>query len=597
MKREASGKSAGKGLAHRLSVVLPLFAGAMLLALLGYLWVSADPVVWSSRSAEGFETVQDPVVREVEDESSPIGVAREYAFCIPSAERDACLAFYTVHQYAEVYVGGQLIYSLKPAGNLPVKTVGSNWSLIPLRREDAGKEILVRILPAYESVRTRQVTFLIGSQLAICKAQLAQDLPQLILSILLLFVGVVFLCVTAFRRHYKRENDGLAMLGLFSMMVGLWRLADTRFTPFLLPEKPVFLFYTSAVMLMAGVTPLVKSVETGLSRSGRRMLDWYCALAAAASLVLLALQVLGIRDLRENFTIIHLTIGIGVVLLLANVVCDRIKRRRDPTQPPGSWAALILVAGVAADTAAYYIRRTSSGLRLSLLALLIYFSVRGANLLFRAAEQEKQLAEAERQIAEQEHQLTESRMAIMMSQIKPHFIYNTLGSIEQLCEVQPDAAAQLVHNFSKYLRGNLGELDNPAPIRISREMEHVRCYVSIEKTRFPDITVNFDLQSEDFLLPALSVQPLVENAIKHGLMKLPEGGTVTVSTYETDTHYCVRVVDTGAGFDPATLRQDDRHVGLRNIRTRLETMCGGTLTVQSTPGLGTTVTIQIPREG
>ena len=128
-------------------------------------------------------------------------------------------------------------------------------------------------------------------------------------------------------------------------------------------------------------------------------------------------------------------------------------------------------------------------------------------------------------------------------------------------------------------------------------MEHVRCYVSIEKTRFPDITVNFDLQSEDFLLPALSVQPLVENAIKHGLMKLPEGGTVTVSTYETDTHYCVRVVDTGAGFDPATLRQDDRHVGLRNIRTRLETMCGGTLTVQSTPGLGTTVTIQIPREG
>ena len=148
MKREASGKSAGKGLAHRLSVVLPLFAGAMLLALLGYLWVSADPVVWSSRSAEGFETVQDPVVREVEDESSPIGVAREYAFCIPSAERDACLAFYTVHQYAEVYVDGQLIYSLKPAGNLPVKTVGSNWSLIPLRREDAGKEILVRILPA-----------------------------------------------------------------------------------------------------------------------------------------------------------------------------------------------------------------------------------------------------------------------------------------------------------------------------------------------------------------------------------------------------------------------------------------------------------------
>lgn len=196
-----------------------------------------------------------------------------------------------------------------------------------------------------------------------------------------------------------------------------------------------------------------------------------------------------------------------------------------------------------------------------------------------------------------EGELRENRMAIMMSQIKPHFIYNTLGSIEQLCTVQPEAAAELVHNFSRFLRGNLGELDNPAPVRLSQELEHVRCYVSIEKARFPDITVSFDLRSEDFLLPALSVQPLVENAIKHGLMQLPQGGTVTISTFETDTDYCVQVRDTGGGFDIGKLWEDSGHVGLRNIRTRVEAMCGGRLTVESTVGLGTTATMQIPREG
>ena len=198
---------------------------------------------------------------------------------------------------------------------------------------------------------------------------------------------------------------------------------------------------------------------------------------------------------------------------------------------------------------------------------------------------------------ELEAALQESRTAIMMSQIRPHFIFNTLGSIEQLCILQPEAAASLVHNFARYLRGNFGELDNHAPIPISQELEHVRCYVSIEKMRFPDITVTFDIQSTDFLLPALSVQPLVENAIKHGLMKLPEGGTVTVSTFETDTHYCVRVQDNGGGFDTNLLREDPSHIGLRNIRGRLDAMCGGTLTVESTPGLGTKVTILIPKEG
>ena len=194
-------------------------------------------------------------------------------------------------------------------------------------------------------------------------------------------------------------------------------------------------------------------------------------------------------------------------------------------------------------------------------------------------------------------QLAESRISTMMSQIRPHFIYNTLGSIEQLCELDPPKAGELVHNFAKYLRGNFGELDNPKPIRMSQEMEHVHHYISIENVRFPDMTFSFEMRSEDFSLPALTIQPIVENAIKHGLMKLPKGGSIRVISYETDTDYCVSVEDDGVGFDTSKLLDEKKHIGIRNIRDRLEVMVGGTLIIESTQGVGTKVLITIPKEG
>ena len=193
-------------------------------------------------------------------------------------------------------------------------------------------------------------------------------------------------------------------------------------------------------------------------------------------------------------------------------------------------------------------------------------------------------------------ELAESRISTMMSQIRPHFIYNTLGSIEQLCEIDPPKAGELVHDFAKYLRGNFGELDNPKPIPMSKEMEHVRHYVSIENVRFPDMTVTFEMNTEDFNIPALTIQPIVENAIKHGLMRLERGGAIHVASYETESAYCVSVTDNGVGFDTTLLLDERKHVGLRNIRERLKAMVGGSIEIESTVGVGTKVLINIPKE-
>ena len=195
-----------------------------------------------------------------------------------------------------------------------------------------------------------------------------------------------------------------------------------------------------------------------------------------------------------------------------------------------------------------------------------------------------------------EAELKESRISIMLSQIQPHFIYDTLGTIERMCLKDPRKAFDLVRNFSLYLRGNFSELDSVAPIRFAEEIKHVEYYVNIEKVRFPDMNIEYDVETTEFVLPALSVQPLVENAIKHGLMRLETGGTVVIRSYETPTHFCVEVKDDGVGFDTSLPIDDKKHVGLRNIRGRLKAMVNGDLILESKINVGTKAVIMIPKE-
>ena len=221
---------------------------------------------------------------------------------------------------------------------------------------------------------------------------------------------------------------------------------------------------------------------------------------------------------------------------------------------------------------------------------------RSINAAEKAKELELQRSrlEAEKNIVEAE--LKESRVAIMLSQIQPHFMYNTLGTIERMCLKDPQKANELVRNFSLYLRGNFSELDSVTPIRFAEELKHVEYYVNIEKVRFPDMNIEYDVEATEFVLPALSVQPLVENAIKHGLMRLETGGTVRIRSYETPTHFCVEVKDDGVGFDTSLPIDAKKHVGLRNIRGRLKAMVDGDLILESKTNIGTKAVIMIPKE-
>lgn len=197
-----------------------------------------------------------------------------------------------------------------------------------------------------------------------------------------------------------------------------------------------------------------------------------------------------------------------------------------------------------------------------------------------------------------ENELAESRISVMLSQLQPHFLYNVLNSIYYLCKHDPMTAREMVDKFSDYLRKNMAALERKGLVPFSEEYSHIQTYLSLEQLRFQKtLDVVYNIETMRFRLPPLTVQPLVENAVRHGVTKKEGGGMVSVSTVETANKYLVIVRDTGRGFDPEHYMEDGKvHIGIRNIRERLERMIGGTLTIESTPGAGTVATIAIPKK-
>lgn len=197
------------------------------------------------------------------------------------------------------------------------------------------------------------------------------------------------------------------------------------------------------------------------------------------------------------------------------------------------------------------------------------------------------------QLAQEKEKNKDAQIRIMMSQIQPHFIYNSLSSISTLITIDPKKAQASLDDFTEYLRHNLSSLTETNLIPFEDELKHIQTYVSLEKVRFSDrINVIYDIKVRDFNVPPLSVQPLVENAIKHGILKKVEGGTVILKTHESDKAYVVEIIDDGVGFEMSKVDFDsNKHFGIDNIRHRLETMCKGTLSIDSEVGKGAKVVI------
>lgn len=188
-----------------------------------------------------------------------------------------------------------------------------------------------------------------------------------------------------------------------------------------------------------------------------------------------------------------------------------------------------------------------------------------------------------RKLEKKEQELYDMQINILSAQISQHFIYNTLTTIKYLCKKDALLAAETVDEFAGYLRGNLEALTGDKTIWFSEELMHVKNFLAIEQKRFGKrINVIYDIREEAFMIPPLTLQPIVENAVKHGIAQKEQGGTIRISTGKNDTDYWIRVEDDGVGYCVKERAKEKKtHIGMCNVAGRVGGLCGGSVKVLS----------------
>ena len=245
---------------------------------------------------------------------------------------------------------------------------------------------------------------------------------------------------------------------------------------------------------------------------------------------------------------------------------------------------------------------TNIGMAISLIIIFIVNNVKitimESELNKKVLQQNMVLLNQNKVIAEKKEEIENLQLNMVITQMQPHFVFNVLNIIYYLCAKDTKLAQTAIDNFSSYLRTNIDSLVSDELAPFSKELEHVKNYLDLEKLRFDEeLEIEYDIGPTDFHLPMLVVQPLVENAVKHGIAKSPNGGKLIVRTIEDYDNYYIYVIDNGVGFDTKKKPANDgrSHIGVENVRVRIEKRVNGKLEIFSTKGKGTTAVITIPK--
>ncbi len=196
----------------------------------------------------------------------------------------------------------------------------------------------------------------------------------------------------------------------------------------------------------------------------------------------------------------------------------------------------------------------------------------------------------------------QSELAFLQAQIKPHFLYNALNTIISVCPSDPYKAMELLTELSQFLRSSFDFRNRERLTTIAKELELVSSYLALEKARFDErLQVELDIRGDvGALIPPFCIQPIVENAVNHGVMKQEQGGTVRIVIDDTDMVVQIAVIDDGVGMSEKRLSEilspeGAIRVGLQNIQRRLLALYGAGLEISSSESTGTQVRFQIPK--
>ncbi|MGF7002692.1 two-component system LytT family sensor kinase [Lachnospiraceae bacterium PFB1-21] len=429
----------------------------------------------------------------------------------------------------------------------------------------------------------------VGSWSQFMRAILVDNIPHLLLALFFITNSIVIWLGALALKRAKLEVGPSVFNGAYLFLaMGLWMLVNGYFLSMLTTDNGLImslehvLSFLMAALMFRYLSSILKSRAGLLNKA----LEYVVILMLVVSMLL---QGLGILDGFAFLSKTVLLILVLIVLAEGSLIYEAVITKEKMARYRLLSAAVLLFFIVLGVMEFLFVMPQND-----MLYDLGFFIFACMQLAFILYYLRKKLREAQ-QARALELELSEARTQLMISQIRPHFIFNTLNAISALCLEDPIRADEAIVQFSKYLRANITVLEGPKMIPFPQELEIIENYVAIEKLRFDErIAVEYEIEFTDFKVPMLSLQPIVENAIKHGLVKKKSGGKIIMRTEQADGFAVITITDNGVGFDTEEASKKEESVGMRNIRTRISISCQGELLVASTPGAGTQVTVRIP---
>ena len=356
-----------------------LFA-AIFTVLFLYILCSFQLNIDGKEPKQGYVRITDYEVENLSDSKAPQGIIQRYTFVSEQIKDSFCdLIFYSVHQEVKVYIDGEQVYSLAAdKHNAFGHTPGSIWNTIRLSEKNNGKVIQIDFIPVYDSAIDAIPTVYLGERYDIMNSIVLRNLPAMLLSAIAILAGIVYLCFVLYAFRRGTGNSNMIMLGVFSILIGLWKLVDMEIFSFFVRGHLIETYLPLFTLVLACV-PYIIFIR-GMHTTKKHW-AWYvpCVICYISMFLEIVLQLLHIADFRESLVLTHLCILSIVIVVVVMVIYEIRKNGMDKHLKTNVFCICGCTVGLGVDMLIYYYTKGQGALLCGMLGVVIYIFVLGLN--------------------------------------------------------------------------------------------------------------------------------------------------------------------------------------------------------------------------
>lgn len=538
---------------------------------------------------EGWYRIEDgkkiPIQLPYKEEVEPFEKIKIY-HDVTRKDWEHCIYYQSVNKWVLAYADHDLIYKRETYQTQKYKnapTNGCNYIEIP----KGTKTLCLVVASPYRHYGNNIGKMYYGEKADLVLYHQAVYQYNMFIDLLLVVIGGVVLGYANYLIAIKKRSRFMSNLGISIILMGFWmRVGLSGMDVYILTnQQRMICSYWLWFLLSIFACRIVKFY----TKEHYRKYNVLERMFAADIVISVVLKRAGIFDYVETIWVMH---ALGIVLGL-EIFWDQfveIHKNKFARRNHGKLGVLILTFFCILEIIQYYRTGWFTGY-FCRCGILVCFACIAIGEFYKM-EKEKEI------ILKSKAEQRKRQLEVTLSQLQPHFIFNALGAIRIMIRTDANTAYDMLYDFSKFLRASLDALQQEEMIPFSVELEQIRAYLNIENKRFSNrIQAKYEIETENFKIPALTIEPLVVNAVRHGLRKGKDAGTVTIRTREISNSIMIEIQDDGVGFDMEEWqRTEENHsyMGISNVRSRLVRQTKAEFSMKSVVGEGTTVQIRIP---